>query len=188
MTKGSKTKTIITAAIACALGITCAAGMTGCDAVKGAISHTAVGQKAMSSKTTDSSDREDCWKTVQDINGNEYATVIWMDSPAGKYDIEKEEVKDLLNSKSINWYQLITSDNRSAPNTPEHALLYMPASVTLADMQEVQAILASTYPARVMTAAEYEQYLADAPSDNLMNGINLYSRETTDFGPAAKAE
>lgn len=187
MSANKTIKNIIVSAVVCALGFGCAAAMTGCDTVKDAISSTSIGQKATSSRSTDSSDREDCWKTLQDINGNEYTTVIWLDPMEGKTEVDVEAIKKVLNDNNVNWYQIITSDNKKAPGKSEHGLIYMPASVTLSDMTNVANIAGGIYGAHVMTREEYETYLENAPSDNIMEGINIYERETTEFGPAAQA-
>lgn len=187
MSRAHKSKTIIAGILAATMAVGTVSVLTGCDAIKGTIGQTSIGQKALSSKTTDSSDRADCYKLVQDIDGNEYATVIWLDPMEGtKFD--DGVCKQVLTQNNINWYQLIHSDAKKAPGIVEHGLLYLPASSTLADITNVSNILSGVFNAHVMTKEEYEKYLSEAPSDNIMEGLNIYERETTDYGPAAQQQ
>lgn len=166
------------------LGCGSLVAMTGCDAVRDVVGSAGpIGQSATSSKNTKSSDRSDCWGTVEDIDGNKYATVIYM-QPMDGTKFSPDTAKQVLSQSNINWYQMITSDAMGT-NKQEYGMVYFPASVTLADMTAALNILSGVYDAHIMTKDEYEKYLADSPTDQVWD-IQIYGKETTHYGPAAQ--
>ena len=129
----------------------------------------------LSSKHTDDNDRKN-WATVQDIDGNEYTTVVLIDPLNGKIDVN--DLKERC--KTYTWYQLIAG-NSMGTNAPEKAYLYFPGNVILDDLFSVASELSAdgVYAARVLLPAEYQEYV------NSVDPNNLYYNETTYFGPMA---
>jgi hypothetical protein len=131
--------------------------------------------EVFSSKHTDDNDRKN-WATVQDIDGNEYTTVVLIDPLNGKIDVN--DLKERC--KTYTWYQLIAG-NSMGTNNPEKAYLYFPGNVKLDDLFSVASELSAdgVYAARVLLPAEYQEYV------NSVDPNNLYYNETTYFGPMA---
>lgn len=168
------------------LALGSAVAMTGCDSMRDVIgSSGGIGQSATTSKNTKVADRSDCWGVVEDVDGNQYATVIYM-QPIDSTKFDPEVAKQVLSQSNINWYQMITSDAMGT-NKQEYGMVYFPASCTLSDMTAALNILSGVYDAHIMTKAEYEQYLADSPTDQVWD-IQLYGKETTHYGPAAQQQ
>ena len=175
-------KKIVSSALCGIIAFGGVVALTGCDTIQSSIKQ-GTGQSTTGSKNTKTSDRTDCYGIVQDIKGNEYATVIYME-PIDNQNLDPELAKQFLSQNNINWYQMITSDSMGT-NRKEYAMVYFPASVTLTDMQTALNILSGMYNAHIMTKAEYDQYLADAPTDAVWD-VQIYGTETTHYGPAAE--
>lgn len=162
-----------------------ALSMTGCNSVRDIMSTTAIGEAIASSKNTDMSDRKDNYGHVQDVDGNEYTTVVWID-PADGSAVNVDNLKNVLEKAGVNWYQIIAS-NDNGTGIQEYGLLYFPPSATLGDMQTaVDALDAGKFSAHVMDQSEYDKYLEEAPGDELWN-LKIYGHEITYYGPAAKS-
>lgn len=178
-------KKTITVALTGVLALSGMLALSGCDAVKGVVGSTDIGKKALSSENTKTADRAERFAYVEDIDGNEYTTVIKLVPPNDKhFDVNK--AKQIFTDNDIRWYQLIASDAMGT-NTQEYGMLYFPASVTLADLQKAQEQLSATYDAHIMNCAEYDEYLAEAPTDEVWD-IQLYGHEITYYGPAAQQQ
>lgn len=180
----STTKKIASSALA---GMLCLGGtimLTGCDAVQSTIAQS-TGQTSGTSKNTKSADRNDCYGIVEDVQGNKYATVIYM-QPFDSTSFDPEVAKQMLSQSGINWYQMITSDAMGT-NRQEYGMLYFPASVTLSDMQSALNVISGIYDAHIMTEGEYAKYLEDSPSDQIWD-VQIYGKETTHYGPAAQQD
>lgn len=174
-----KTKSIAVAA-ASLLACSSLAALSGCavvDKAKEAFSNTEVGQKVTSSKTSDKEDYAN-YSSIQDVNGNLYATVIEM-TKIDDNDISIDELKSILSSYGVNWYQAIVADARGT-NQQEVAHLFFTSDATLSDLNKLCDMLSDTYDAHVMTLTEYEDYAKKA-----QESTNLYYVEGTYFGPAA---
>lgn len=180
----STLKKTLSIALVGVLGIGSLAMMSGCDTVRNVVGAAGpIGQSATNSKNTDTADRAECWGTVEDVDGNQYATVIYMQE-IDSTSFEPDTAKQVLSQSNINWYQMITSDGMGT-NKQEYGMVYFPSSVTLSDMTNALNVLSGVYDAHIMTKDEYEKYLESAPSDQIWD-IQIYGKETTHYGPAAK--
>lgn len=178
--KTSATKKVISII---ATGMLCATGaiaLTGCDSIQSTITQ-ATGQSSGSTHNTKVADRSDTYSIVEDIQGNKYATVIYMEAIDSK-KFDPEVAKQVLTQANINWFQMTTSDAMGT-DRQEYGMVYFPKSVTLTDMQNALNYISGVYNAHIMTEAEYQKYLDESPTDNVWD-IQIYGKETTHCGPA----
>lgn len=132
----------------------------------------------LSSKHTSKADRDN-YGIVQDIDGNRYATVLYLIEP-GKTSFSASDAKDFLSKNNINYYQMIASSSMGTGNQ-EYAYLYFPESVTFTQLSQAKDILSQSYDVSFLTPDEYQEYADEANSSN----VNIYQNETTYFGPAS---
>lgn len=187
----SKLKSIASVALCGSLAACGTIALSGCNAVesiKGAVGNTSIGQTIMSSKNTTMSDRKDCYKVIEDIDGTKYVSVIYVDAKEGNA-VGNDVLENVLTSNNINWYQYISA-NSMGSGQKEYALVFMPASVNLDDMRAVADIInrSNALNARVALEEEYLNYVASQPEDGIQNGIKLYGKETTHYGPASQTQ
>lgn len=153
-----------------------AVAMSGCAQVKQLLGQGEIGQSITTSRHVDDKDRAN-YVQVQDVDGNVFVTVAYLeqkDTTKFNVDLAKSE----LSKHNVNWYQMIASSSMGTQQR-ETCYLYFPSSVTLTEMQDVVNSLAENFNGRVLTQAEYDDYV------NNVNQYDIYHNETTYFGPAA---
>ena len=160
------------------LAVPATIALTGCSSVNDVIGSGDVGTLVGSKHSTDS-DR-DKYSVLQNIDGQEFTTVISVTQNNGNNKFDVNEFQELLTQKNINWYQIIAS-NSMGTQTQETCYLYMPANTSFTDMTNTATVISANgeWNAMVLTADSYKQY-----ADNV-NQFDFSHNETTYYGPAA---
>lgn len=178
-----KVKQILATGIIATMALGGSIFMTGCDAVSGIVGDNPISNALATSKKT-SSDDYNKFIAIQDPNGINYVSVIYLQQK-GTTGFDAELVKSDLEKAGINWYQLIAS-NSMGTNQQQYGYLFLPGSTTYNDVVTAMNTLSSNFDAHICTEEEYSQYVDDKTGS--MVNIDLYHNETTHFGPAAKQQ
>lgn len=152
----------------------------GCVFLPGCSSSIEIGGLTIGGSATATDSHKENYTVVQDVNGNEYATVVEM-IPVGTTDIDSDAVCALLESLDVNYSQVIISNNMSS-SSQEDAYVYMPEEATYNELVELANLLASdgTYTCRVMLLDDYTNWQEETSAI-----IDVTRTEIVYSGPAA---
>ena len=154
----------------------------GCMMLAGCSSSIEIGGLSIGGSATATNSHKENYAVVQDVEGNEYATVIEM-IPVGTTEIDPDAVLELLDTLGVNYYQAIISNNMGTLSQ-EDAYIYMPEEVTYNELVELAEQLASdgTYTCQVMTLSDYTAWQEETSAI-----IDVTRTELVYSGPAASS-
>lgn len=173
-------KQIVSCGITGMLMLGCVSVLSGCDQVSSVTANNPISNLVSSSKKTGNEDYKN-YTIVQDVDGDEYATIVYLEQN-DETDFDVQLIKELLSENNVNWYQLIATSSMGT-NQQQYGYLFFPQNVSYTEMEDALAAIKKEFSGHICTEKEYKEFVEK--SDESMGAYDLYNNKITYYGPAA---